>query len=144
VDYEGFMETANRPPTQQQDGYGDLHETMKRYNNEELELSGEVYYSLENAGTGSFQIQDGMLTVTDYAYIDLTTNKTIHSDTTMELDVTAGPDIGFYTKDHLRSYPHLREKPAVFRVEDLSPDRTFTVGDSQLEILGEVAITGRL
>jgi hypothetical protein len=138
VDFEGFMETANRNPATQQDGYGDDHETLPRYNYEELDLSGDVYFSTD-LGTGSLPFQDGILKVTDTAYIDLTTNKTIHSDTWTELDVSAGGNMEFSSDDHLRSYPHLREKPAVFRVEDLSPDRTFKVGDSQLEILGEVA-----
>ncbi|UCF07279.1 MAG: PKD domain-containing protein [Thermoplasmata archaeon] len=148
MDYTGFMETSSRSIVTQEDGFGDSHETLEKYNNLELDLSGDIYARIELKGGGTIDNQkismSGDLTVTDSTYLDLDTNKSIFSDVVSDLMVTAGADLGVNSHDELRSYSNLREEPAVFRVEDLSADRTFSVGDQQTKIMGDVAYTWRV
>ena len=134
VDYdEGEMISKIEGNTPKEDGFGETHQTLQRYNYEYVELSGTISGTVTtqtpsgpvNVPLNDVPIQDGELEVTEISYIDLTTNKTIFSDVESNFLLPAGEyEVSSY--DHLRSYSNLREKPAVLRVEDLSPDRTFS------------------
>jgi hypothetical protein len=149
IDYIGYMISSIEGVTSQEDGFGEIHDTLERYNYEDLGLSGTI------SGTATTQtqtgpvdvpldnipIQDGELEVTERSYVDLNTNKTIFSDIISNFILPAGADFEVTSYDHIRSYSNLREKPAVLRVEDLSQDRTFKMDDSQTKIVGDIAYT---
>jgi len=145
IDYEGYMLSRVEGVTLQEDGFGESHQTLERYNFEDVELEGTVSGTLTTESPpatidSTLPIQDGSLEVTERDYTDLTTNKTIFSDTESYLIISAtGFDV--WSDDHLRSYSNLREKPAVLRIEDLSPDRSFKMDDGQTIMVGGISYT---
>ncbi len=146
IDYEGYMLSRVEGVTSQEDGFGESHQTLERYNFEDVELEGTVSGTLTTESPpatidSTLPIQDGSLEVTERDYTDLTTNKTIFSDTDSYLIISAGSGFEVWSDDHLRSYSNLREKPAVLRIEDLSPDRSFKMDDGQTIRVGGISYT---
>jgi hypothetical protein len=140
--YYGGMENAIEETTTAKDGYGEDHSTIERYTHQDLDLEATVDgTALYNGQEVQLPIptQDGKLEITERAYTDLTSNKTIFQDTVLDFELAKGTDFGMESHDHLRSYSNLREKPATFSIEDLSPDRTFEIGDDQTKIIGDVS-----
>jgi hypothetical protein len=146
ITYDGYMDSSIDGTKFQEDGFGESHQALERYNYQDLELEGTVSGSIDLTGTGTptpfeYPIKDGSLVVEDRAFIDLNTYKTILSNTHSILSISAGEDLGVFSEDTLRTYSNLRVEPAVLKVEDLSPDRTFTTGQKQTKIIGEIAYT---
>ncbi len=136
------MITAIEETKIQKDGYGEGHSTVERYTYQDLELEGTVKGTAIISGQETQMpaiTGNGDLIITERAYTDLTTNKTIFMNTLLDFELAKETDFGMESHDHIRSYSNLREKPATFSVEDLSPDRTFEVGDDQTKIIGEVS-----
>jgi hypothetical protein len=144
INYEGYMDSSIKGTISQDDGFGVSHETLQRYNYQDLDIEGSVSGTIYFSGTPTpfdYPINDGSLTVTDNAYVDLNTYKTIFSKTDSLLSISAEGDLGVFSKDTLRTYSNLRAEPAVLKVEDLSSDRTFIIGQQQTKIIGEIAYT---
>jgi hypothetical protein len=140
--YEGYMDSSIEGTISQEDGFGVSHSTLQKYNYENVIIDGTVSGTIEISGTDnpfSYPIDEGTLEVRDRAFIDLSTNKTIFSHTKSDFEISAGSDLGIESHDDLRTYSNLRAEPAVLRVEDLSSDRTFNIGQKQTKIIGEVA-----
>lgn len=149
IDFDGYMLSKVEGVKSQEDGFGESHQTLERYNFEDVDLEGTVSGTLttENPPAtidSTLPIQDGSLEVTERDYTDLTTNKTIFSDTESYLIISAGSGFDVWSDDHLRSYSNLREKPAVLRIEDLSPDRSFKMDDGQTQRVGDISYTWRV
>lgn len=149
IDFDGYMLSKVEGVTSQEDGFGESHQTLERYNFEDVELEGTVSGTLTTESPPStidttLPIQDGSLEVTERDYTDLTTNKTIFSDTESYLIISAGSGFDVWSDDHLRSYSNLREKSAVLRIEDLSPDRSFKMDDGQTQRVGDISYTWRV
>lgn len=142
ITYDGTMDSSIEGTLTQEDGFKENHQTLEKYNDQNLDLEGTVSGTIKFTGAETpfdYPINDGSLVVTDYAYIDLSTNKTIFSNTHSILSISAGTDLGVSSDDILRTYSNLRAEPAVLRVEDLSSDRTFRIGQKQTKRVGEIA-----
>jgi hypothetical protein len=144
ITYEGFMDSSIEGTDSQKDGFGVFHDTLKKYNEQDLDLDGNVSGSITLTGTSSetpftYKIDQGTLLVNDMAFIDLTTNKTIFSYTHSDLSISVDEDLNINSIDDVRTYSNLRTEPAVLRVEDLSSDRSFTIGQKQTKIIGDIA-----
>ncbi|UCG70541.1 MAG: PKD domain-containing protein [Thermoplasmata archaeon] len=144
IDYEGYMISRTESITTQEDGMKKSHKTLKKYNEENLDLSGTVSGTVTYLTVKSpfnYPINDGSLEVKDRSYIDLTSKKVIFSDIESDFSLTVTSDITVFSNDHLYSYSNLREKSAVLKVEDLSEDRTFKMGDGHTDKVGDISYT---
>jgi PKD repeat protein len=142
LEYEGYMDSSIEGTITQEDGFFVSHDTLEKNNNQDVTIDGTVSGTIELSGAENpfdFPIDQGTLIVNDRAHIDLTTNKTIFSFTHSEFKISAGSDLGIESIDDLSTYSNLRAEPAVLRVEDLSSDRTFEIGQKQTKIIGEIA-----
>jgi hypothetical protein len=149
IDYEGEMISKIEETTAKEDGFGETHQTLKRYNYEDVTLSGHVSgTATTQTPTGPVEvplnnlpIQDGELDVQEWSYVDLTTKKVIQSYIDSHFEISAGSEFIVTSDDEIRSYSNLREESAVLNIEDLSEDRTFKVGDGHTDKIGDISYT---
>jgi hypothetical protein len=140
--YDGYMDSSIDGTITQADGFGISHNTLEKYNYQDVTIEGTVSGDIDLSGASNpfhYSIEEGTLEVRDRAFIDLTTNKTIFSHTISDFSISAGPNLGIESHDDLRTFSNLRAEPAVLTVEDLSPDRSFEIGQKQTKIIGEIA-----
>jgi hypothetical protein len=142
IEYSGFMISSIVGIVNEKDGFGEIHKTLEKWNYEDVELWGNITGDIEASQGINFpnqiiSFEDGYLRVSDNAYIDLNTNKTIYSITNSDFEVSGfGEEIT--SNDTIRSYSNLREGTTVFRVEDLKDDRTFKKEDSDIRRVGDI------
>jgi PKD repeat protein len=141
VEYSGYMISLIERVVNQEDGFGEIHNTLKKYNYQDVELwgniTGDVKYQGAPLPEQTVSFEDGTLQISDNAFIDLNTNKTIYSETQSEFEVSVfGIEID--SNDTIRSYSNLREETTVFRVEDLKEDRTFKKEDGDIRRIGDI------
>jgi PKD repeat protein len=142
VEYSGYMISIIEKVVDEEDGFGETHKTLKKYNYEEVDLKGNVTGDIKTPQGITLDNQvisfdNGYLEISDNAFIDLNTNKTIYSVTQSEFEVSGfGMDLD--SNDTIRSYSNLREESTVLRVEDLKEDRTFKKDDSDIRRVGDI------
>lgn len=141
--YSGTLDTLVVGTESQIDGFGESHDTLKNSAIQDLDIEGRIKGSKKTPfGTGTVPIDypftGGELLITDHSYTDLTTEKTIFSETWSTFDIGTG-DFSFESDDHLRAFSDLKSGSAELRVEDLQEDREFEIDDRQTRWIGTVA-----
>ncbi len=141
--YSGTLDTLVEGTEPQKDGFGESHDTLKSSTIQDLDIQGSVKGTKKTqfgVGTVPFDygFSGGKLVVTDNSYTDLTTEKTIFSETHSSFDIGSG-ELSFESEDDLLAYSDLKSGSAELRIEDLQEDRTFEIGDHQTRRIGDVA-----
>jgi hypothetical protein len=140
IEYSGYMISSIIEIVNEKDGFGETHKTLEKWNYEDVELWGNITGVIDAGGipfNHVISFEDGYLRVSDNAYIDLNTNKTIYSVTNSDFEVSVFEE-DITSNDTIRSYSNLREGTTVFRVEDLKDDRNFKKEDSDIRRVGDI------
>lgn len=141
IEYSGFMISSIIGIMDEEDGFEEVHKTLEKWNYQDVELWGNITGDIDAGGipinNQVISFEDGFLRVSDNAYVDLNTNKTIYSVTNSDFEVS-GFGENIESNDTICSYPNLREGTTVFRAEDLKEDRTFKKEDGDIKRVGDI------